>query len=82
MSKKPDDHPRVFQPPRPTVQPPIVQPPIVQPMIDELRGGPRPQEDEKAPPPGPLHPPQPADVNPEPDEPATEPHHDRPYARD
>ena len=54
MSKKPDPQP-------PIEQQPIVQPPIVQPMIDELRGRQKPKEDTKAPPQGPVHPPQPAE---------------------
>jgi hypothetical protein len=59
MSKKPDPQPPVVQ--QPIVQPLIVQPPIVQPMIDELRARQKPKEDTKAPPQGPVHPPQPAE---------------------
>ena len=58
MSKKPDED-------RPSVEPPTTQTPIVQPMIDELKGTqPKPKEDLKAPPRGPIHPPEPAKPDP------------------
>jgi hypothetical protein len=64
MSKKPDEA-------RPRVEPPSTPPGIVQPMIDELRGRPpKPQEDLKAPPRGPLHPPEPEELEPAGSQPA------------
>jgi hypothetical protein len=42
------------------------QPPIVQPMIDELKGSQQPENDQKAPPEGPIHPPQPAELDQDP----------------
>lgn len=45
----------------------VAQPMIVQPMIDELKGSTQlPTDDETAPPRGPLHPPQPAELDQDP----------------
>ncbi|HTW64960.1 MAG TPA: hypothetical protein VME17_10110 [Bryobacteraceae bacterium] len=46
---------------------PETPPSIIQPMIDELKGTTRfPKEDEVAPPRGPVHPPQPAELDQDP----------------
>ena len=51
----------------PPIAPPEQRPSIVQPMIDELKGTTLPPtEDETAPPRGPLHPPQPAELDQDP----------------
>jgi hypothetical protein len=58
VSKHPTEHPRPEQPPS-----------IIQPIIDDLKGLPttqQPSEDEVAPPRGPLHPPQPAELDQDP----------------
>jgi len=50
-----------------TPEPEPAPAPIVQPMIDELKGTTVfPKEDETAPPRGPLHPPQPAELDQDP----------------
>jgi hypothetical protein len=59
VSKKPNES-------RPNPEPPVMPSPIVQPMIDELKGKHVPKEDLKAPPRGPLHPPEPAEPDQEP----------------
>jgi hypothetical protein len=61
VSNKPTDTPTDKTPAHPE---PVTQPPsIIQPIIDDLKGRltiQQPQADEAAPPPGPVHPPQPA----------------------
>jgi hypothetical protein len=48
----------------PESQKPQPQPSIIQPMIDELKGTTQlPKADEVAPPRGPIHPPQPAELD-------------------
>ena len=57
MSKKPTETPVE----RPLAQPTPEAQSNIQPIIDELKGSPAPEVGEKAPPQGPIHPPQPAD---------------------
>jgi hypothetical protein len=54
-------------PPGDPIAPPEQRKSIVQPMIDELKGTTElPEDDETAPPRGPLHPPQPAELDQDP----------------
>jgi len=64
MSKKPEPHHSEQQQSQP--QPSEAPTSIIQPIIDDLKGkNPtvQPTEDEVAPPRGPLHPPQPAELD-------------------